>query len=227
MVLSDDTPACEQLRKVFRHRSPNDFQFEWRSIKRWIIFRDYCLQHDLKQFFTMDSDVLLFCNVDKQAGFWGESEMSLFNPHPGAMSVGSVFFHTLRPLEMFCGWLQCVYEGHDQGAYDFLYANHPNITDMALWNVFLMRHPEISHNFLDHPRNNKAFDSNLCVFDGGWENDGTSKVIHFKQGYPWARCNGSKVRLNCIHCWGKWKHRIDELYQQAIASVEKGAVHSA
>lgn len=218
VVLSEDTDDSKRLAKAYQHKCCCDHEFTLRSIKRWIIFRDYCHTHNLSTFHTFDSDVLLFCDVGEQAGFWADAQMSLMNPGPEQVSIGSAYFHELKPLEMFCDWVLALYEKRDRDSWHYV-QQWPDIEDMLLWSVFLIRHPEVTKNFLDHPRNKKAFDANLQVFDG-WDNDGASKKIQFKQGYPYGRYQGARVRMNCLHCWGIWKTRMEELWQKAVESGE-------
>lgn len=200
-------------------------RWQWRSIKRWPIFLEWCEAEKVTEFFSMDSDVLLFCDVDAQRPI-----------HPAAMSLiktknvwspGVCYIRSLDVLRGFVDWLKWLLDHKDTDTYRLVtyHCGNFGINDMELWTRYLkdfcptLETGDLTTSSVVYPG---SFDANLQTLEDGWASDGApnaSKLIVFERGFPYGTRHGLKERLFCLHCWGIWKTRMQELWARSRASV--------
>lgn len=216
IVIDHHGESAERLRADYEHHSVNPPDFEFRGISRWLDFVDCCHANSIKEFFTMDSDCLLFCQLEEECQRWGDCPLSVMNAHrpgtkDGTLSAGCSFFRSLEPLEAFTDWVKFIYKHKECNDWKVLLSIGDHNSDMWLWTYFLI-HSKYEWNDLCWPRNGRLFDPNMCVI-AGWDNDGHSKTIAFDKGTPIGVFRDHAVKLNALHCWGVWKTRMQVLWE--------------
>lgn len=189
---------------------------QWQSIKRWLVFLEYARRTRLPCFFTMDSDVLLLCDLRKILTLYRDKDIALLKVYPAFWSCGAAFFPSITVLQNFVEWLFWLFTHKNEEVYRLYFQQKVN--DMALWTIFLSKHQQYSSDNLMDSRNGGSFDPNLQLIDG-WQNDGSSKSLTFKGGFAYGVRDGKEERLYCLHTWGIWKNRMGELWNQARKSA--------
>ncbi len=99
---------CKQaveFQKIYKHFSPNGFIFEQFCFLRWFLLRDFMLAHGLKRVLHVDSDVLLYADVNAEQANWKDAELSVVNGE----YAGNMFVNGTRGLEDLCAIIWDMY----------------------------------------------------------------------------------------------------------------------
>lgn len=56
---------AQAFQKIYQHQSPNPFDYELFCFQRWFILQQFVDRFNILQFVYLDSDVLLYCQVDQ------------------------------------------------------------------------------------------------------------------------------------------------------------------
>lgn len=183
-----------------------------RAINRWLVFYDYCLEKGIREFFTLDSDVLIFCDLDRMNQLWSEAPISVqYVPSCTLSTLGCSYIRDIRVIAEFRTWLMKLYQ--DKKALERFGGDD---CDMGLWTDFLRTNLQWKWNDLYQPREGTVFDCNLTLTDG-WKAENGSKAFVWKNHKPYAVYKGQEVQLNSMHCWGPWKTRMEELWRRSIS----------
>lgn len=205
------TRSSATFSSVYVHHHPCKPWFTLRSINRWFVFYDYCLANGIKTFFSLDSDVLIFGDLDKTEKVWGETPISVQYVSSCTMStLGCCFIRDISIIADFGAWLMQLYQTKK-----VVERLGGDVCDMGLWTLFLRDRPEWRWNDLYQPREGTVFDCNLTLTDG-WKAENGSKAFVWKNHKPYAVYKGQEVQLNSMHCWGPWKTRMEELWRRSI-----------
>lgn len=184
----------------YRYNGPNSFAKEWFNLSRWFVFHEYCIRHGYDEFFTCDTDVLVFSSVDS----------ILSKESDYGWTSGCAVFNKLSPLAEFCSWFP--------KALTEQYKEPGNWVDMGIWMDFSV-HTCTSRNvrFFNEVQGDSAVDPNLALTEG-WEKNGEGKKIVFTRKGPMGNYQGRPVRLLTLHCWGSYIEQMEELMLQASAA---------
>jgi hypothetical protein len=220
---------CEFYPEEDYHRTYDDFvkNYEhhcelpdfcvFRSVGRWMMFRDFCREKGIDEFFTMDCDVMVFCNLEEENKRYFSPYLSCMNPNRsfGCLTLGCSYVRNLGLLDSFIDWTLDLYRNKSSETWKDI--TQYNVSDMELWTWFLRLHPEWIWNDLCEIKDGGTFDPNLCIVSG-WDNDGVSKSIQWTGGKPIGRYAGLDTGLKCLHCWGIWKYRMEALWKLCLSS---------
>ena len=64
-MLSDYFQGASEFAEKYRHMNTTPFEFELFCYQRWFAIYEYMLEQNLKDVWCMDSDVLLYCNIEE------------------------------------------------------------------------------------------------------------------------------------------------------------------
>lgn len=188
--------------------------FEWQSVSRWFLYNEFCSKYNIDSFWTTDSDVLWFCDSEKEQEIYkNDNDVSILrNGSSDVYSFGTSCFHNVGVLKQFCEWLEKILNDKNSVVKGW--------TDQCLWTEFLQVNEQVKYNFLTDTKDLGSFDPNLCVVDD-WVEDNGSKALVWSNGLPYGTRAGIPERLKCLHCWGKWKLRMEELWNKSQESLNK------
>jgi hypothetical protein len=198
--------------EVYKHHSPNPYEYELFCIQRWFVLYEYMKKHELNHSFYLDSDVLLFTNITKQQENQFHSKLAMFYNN-GPCAVGHSFYANDRAaLKKMCQFFVRCYT--NQKLYDHLaklYIDNLEknagwgISDMVLLKMF-KEHAHFSIQNLSLIYNESLFDSNINHSEG-METQGRRKKIFLMDGIPYGKLKnkGKWVRLRSLHLQGESK----------------------
>lgn len=209
-MIDQYSESSKQFEKVYEHMSSNHYEFELRCFRRWLIINEFIKEKSLEYILCLDSDVLLFCNVDKIFNHFLKYDYTIsrqYSPH--------VTLFSRESLDKFCRYLIELYTQKDfleklRMRYNgFITNNKPGgICDMT---AFFLYKCDISDNIkeLSEISTEFFFDGNMNDGDGFEMKDGIKK-IYWKNELPYAKNtdSGRYIRFYALHFQGEAKNRI-------------------
>jgi len=196
-------PAVDELRKLYKHHSPNGFLFERWCFEQWVYMPTWIDQCGGGTVFKADSDVLVFTNLDRP------------DVVPDANPFFQGYIDKPAALRISDGILDAFRKGTAEGQ---CAAAGGHVADMYLLPAML----GLTYG-LAHPYREVLFDLNMYMTHGEPEFEG-HKDVWFVNGQPcWVRKSGC-AKLLSLHCWGKAKKRLRDIWAQAQASRMGGPV---
>lgn len=204
-VLMELPPAAIEFRQRYVHLSINSFEYELFCFLRWFIILSYCLKHKIKRCHYMDSDIMLYTDINRveyQNVAWGMI----------GKSMGQGFFD-IGILKEFCAFLLSQYgddavvqELREEYQTQRQAGNAFGICDMTFAEKFASLHSDA---YLDLTKENHGavFNDNIrgmAPNNGAFASNGKIMMLLFHMGIPHAYNKESLrwVRLNDIHCQG-------------------------
>ena len=188
-----DYDKTNELKSIYIHMSPNKYDYELFCIQRWFIIRDFCLKNRIEQFWVVDSDVLIYEDLQKALPYLSNKDFSVIAKKGFFVGPQTSYFKT-EVLEDFCNFIISCYKTKTklQTVYQKLQdeKNISGISDMVLLELYC-DHNKKYIDFDYSKDRNFLFDENInCPH--GFEFKNGKKNIKFKSNIPYARLNSEK-----------------------------------
>lgn len=213
------------FQKIYRHLSPNGHSYELFCFMRWFILRDFMLAHGLQNIIHVDSDVLLYADVNRERLNWRDYDLSLVN----GVCAGNMFVNGTRGLEDLCQIIWDLYAAPgSQEKLDTIYAEKRRyngaVSDMVGLRALYDNHRNRIGEMTGIQPDGTYWDANMHM-DEGFEMLGPIKRVKFIDGYPWCRRadDGTEVRFKGLHFQGIAKQYIEEAFRQSRAGNQQVA----
>ena len=208
-----------EFQKVYRHLSPNGFPYELFCFLRWFLLRDFMLEHGLKHIIHLDSDVLLYTDVNNERQNWKDFDLSLVN----GVCAGNMFVNGTRGLEDLCQVIWDMYAGPGaQDKLDAIYAQRRQfngaVSDMvALKSLYDSNRDRIAEMSGIQP-DNTYWDANMHM-DEGFDMCGPLKRVRFINNHPYCHHIDSDrdIRFKGLHFQGVAKTHIEPAFRAGRA----------
>lgn len=201
--------SANEFADIYRHMSTNSYEFELFCFQRWFVINEFAQSMKLESFLCLDSDVLLYCNVNDIFSHFVDYDFTISQRHSPHITL-----FNRQSLADFCNYLTQLYTRPE---YIERFTNTFNefsrekrlggICDMS---AFFLYPEDVSENVKDVSEkvDEFYFDSNLNESDG-FEMSGGLKKIYWKDNLPFAKHieTGLLVQLLGLHFQGatKWK----------------------
>lgn len=208
--------SANKFKKIYKHLSSNEYEYELFCFQRWFILKDYIKTMKYNgPILYLDSDVLLYCDITE---FWNKNngyDMSIC----GNNGPEYTFFKNIDVLEELCEFIMDLYRKDSKreeltAIYNnnFLGKNPGGICDMTALRKFCKLKGDKVIN-LNVIRNNQIFDHNFNLSEG-FEMKGNTKKIVMKDKKPYGILldNKNKVEFNAIHFQNKSKYKMHRYY---------------
>jgi hypothetical protein len=203
------------FQKNYVHLNTTPQDYELFCYERWFILRKFMLDKSLDTVFYADSDVLLFCDVQKEWSKYDQYSLTLLHRTAAISS-----FITFEAINNFCSMLENVYSNKNSYLYKKI-ASHFSIRqesglaggvcDMTLFELF-----HYSHEFGGGPGrvgemmaiiDDSTYDHNINAKDQDFSFKNGTKQVTFKNGQPYVFNERSKkdILFNSIHFQGSAK----------------------
>lgn len=211
----------EVFSSVYEHFSSNTYEYELFCFERWFVLRNFIIQNKIAEdFLYLDSDVMLFSNVNQCAAEWRSYKMAICSPEGPEYS----YFQNSAVLAEYCNFIITMYTGEKNRAkirskYEF-YIDSPEyigggICDMTLLGWFAETQKE---HLLDLGLINDGktiFEHNINNADGFvLDNKRKIKKISFSKNQAFLCTSETKelIRLHAAHFQGNSKQYIPKFY---------------
>lgn len=92
------------LIRAYRHVTGSEFRKERSHLERWFVLSDFLEESGIQNFYFMDSDYLLFCDLDRHEPAWFAEEAA-----GTPLFWGFCYFRSADLVHGFCDWLLELY----------------------------------------------------------------------------------------------------------------------
>lgn len=202
--------SANGFEKIYEHMSSNPYEFELFCFQRWFIINEFVREQGLTHFLCLDSDVLLYCNVNEIFSRFLEFDFTVSQQHSPHIALFSG-----ESLSRFCDYITTLYTQPEylnrfrQNYGDFQAEQRQGgICDMF---AFALYQDDVSGNVkeLSDISEEYFFDGNINEADGFEMKSGVKK-IYWKNNLPFAKIadTGSFLRLYGLHFQGGAKSKI-------------------
>jgi hypothetical protein len=206
------------------HMNTTPKPYELFCFKRWFILKNYLEKNNIDKIFYIDSDVLLFCNIEKEYPKFDQYEITLTHRTAAISS-----FMNYNAIKNFCNMVNEVYNKKDSFLYKKLESHYRirqecglpgGVCDMTLFELF-----HYHSNYGGGPSNvgemmhiidNSTYDHNLNVSDNEYEMSNSIKNVKNIDGVPYVfnfRLN-KDIKFNCLHFQGDAKKNMKTIYEK-------------
>jgi hypothetical protein len=212
------------FKKNYVHLSTNPHDYELFCYQRWFILLEFMKQKQLDVVFYIDSDVLLFVDVNKEWEKFNQFEVTLLH-RTAALSS----YFTIKGLTSFCNFLENTYSDKNGYAFKKISSHYHvrqecglagGVCDMTLFEYFHYssdsgggpgRVGEMMHVIDD-----SVYDHNVNAMDQDFEFIYGKKDFKIKNGIPYVYSNKLKkdIKFNSLHFQGNAKNMIKSTYEK-------------
>jgi len=214
--------GCDEFRSKYVHLSTNPLEYELFCYQRWFILRNFMEQNKLETVFYIDSDVLLFADIEQEWSKFNQFDMTLLHRTAAISS-----YITFRGLNNFCNMLTQIYsfqndynfkkiESHFRVRQNFRLAG--GVCDMTLLEFF-----HYNSEFGGGPGrvgemmtiiDDSTYDHNINARDQDFAfKNGIKEVkIIDKTPYVFNEKLNKNIKFNSLHFQGGAKHLMASIY---------------
>jgi hypothetical protein len=219
--ISSYSEMIKEFRSVYVHKNTCTWLFEFRSLVRWLIYNEWWKNNPDCNLFIVDSDVMIFSDLAKEAPRWSDYSHTLSMRTAGGQSfwfvpgvlqnVVDVIWSTYRDKESPVSQRILSHYGNLQEA-----GKPGGVCDMT----FLAAAAELGLPCVGETTDvvdGSTYDHNILM-DQGYSYDGQRKDPEWWGGHPYCRSTeGHLVRFHTLHmsCSGGM---VEDFYNKARAS---------
>ena len=190
--------------EMYQHFSTNSMEFELTCIQRWFVLKEFMVQNNIQKCLYLDSDVLLYEDVQVLAEKYAHAGMTLCG------ISGHTNFIDKDVLIDFCNFIYLIYTSSDTYAdldnyYKAFILKHGagGVSDMTLLTKYMEAKP---NNVI-----NIYFTEGVTTFDPAFEigheyfvMKGKGKYFEFVNKLPYGilKESNQRIRFNTIHFQG-------------------------
>ena len=210
--------SAKAFEKVYQHLSINSYQFELFCFQRWFIVRDFAKAQGFKRFVCLDSDFLLFDQVDAFFASCLDYDFTVCG------KIGPIFIlFNEQSIDKFCSfctelYTRPAYLSFLQDSYKGM-AERRELGGICDMTAFGLYQEHVSSNVLDiaYPRNGVCVDHRIRSSFGFEMDDAhpdmmgnTYKKIYWVDNRPFGRFlpTGEFVRFAGLHLQGGAKKML-------------------
>lgn len=216
--ISEYQALANKFKCVYKHLSINPYHYELFCFLRWFIILEFVTTRNIEHFLCLDSDVLLYCNVDQVFSKWSNSDLTICQPNGPQYTL-----FKKSSLQKFCDFMLSYYT--EEGKFNQLQEWHKQISfggicDMTFFKYFA-KLPGVQVIDTSRDVDESCFDVNMQVSQG-FEMQGRVKKIYWKNNLPYGKkiSNGKWIRFNALHFQGGVKHVMNKyLFDYTQATV--------
>ena len=214
---------ADAFAKKFVNFSTNPSDFERICLERWLILEEFLLAEGIEKCLYIDSDVLLFDEIESDA-----KRFSSFGMTVAGISGHTNFISRVSALSDFCRWIEAAYQGPQsidllREKYALFRQSHAagGISDMTFFTEFREVNPgEVLD--IGQPLDNKLFDITI-TYTNGLKSEGGIKKISWKHGKPFVESeSNSMIEMRSLHFQGeskKWMKQMARIESQTFRMV--------
>lgn len=208
--IDDYSKGADAFKMVYIHMSSNPYDYELICFQRWFCIRDFVKTQKIENFLCMDSDVLLYCNIDEVMQQYITYDFTTCNKQ----GPGCALFN-ISSISNFCGYMMSMYTeefllNKMKSMYQGFIDNKRlgGICDMT---AFVWFQDNRKCNVIDIaiPTNGTCFDG--CITWGqGFEMEDGKKKVYWIDNLPYGKLmnDQSLVRFYCLHFQGRSKYSM-------------------
>jgi len=215
---------CEVFAKSYIHLNTTSVPYETFCFQRWMVLRNFMRKENIDLVFHIDSDVLLFVDVNEEWNKYEQYDMTLVH-----RSAGTSIFTKLGILEDYCSFFINTYK--NTGGYIFKkVASHyqarqetgqaGGVCDMTFFDLFQHHSNEGGGPFrvgeMTQIINDSTYDHHINANDPGYEFKDGLKVFSTVNKIPYIKNKrlNKNIKFNCLHFLGDAKSIMTKAYEE-------------
>jgi hypothetical protein len=213
---------CKQaveFQKIYKHYSPNGFIYEQFCFIRWFLLRDFMKAHGLTRVLHVDSDLMLYVDVNEEQKNWQDRELALVN----GIGPWCMFINGTKVLDEFCDriWEMYAAPGADERLAAMLEKERcPGrfaVSDMLPLREHYNANKSRMGEMTGIQPDGSFWDSNIRM-DEGFEMLDGRKRYWLQDGRAYCRhvATGRNIWFKCLHFQGVAKTQIESAYRLGI-----------
>lgn len=206
-LVDDYMQSAQKFAEKYVHLSINPYDYELFCFQRWYVINDFIKEHGITYFLCLDSDVLMYCDVNKAFSQFLKYDFTICK----VMGPCFTLFNSTS-IEVFCNYMSSFYS--DKKAFSRLEEFQKIVKDGGVCDMtmFTWYQQDVSDNVLDliYPVNDKScFDGNISD-SMGFEMKNGKKKIYWIENLPFGKLTetGEFFRFNGLHLQGGAKHQM-------------------
>jgi hypothetical protein len=213
--------SAKEFEGCYKHISVNPYNFELIAFQRWFILRDFLTSNNIDKCLYLDSDVMLYCNVEEEFKRLGDFDFTLTKETPGDTSgAGCVFINNRGFLNHFCQFLLEFYK-QKEIIITTTFDGKPHFSDMYAFELFRRQTKYKIPNLADVV-GGATFDvSMLFPYPGGnlqMLSNGMKRIVWVDNSpYGVSADTDKKIRFKILHFQGYSKKYIRRYYKSTNA----------
>jgi hypothetical protein len=231
--LSHFSKELERFEKRYVHIAHTEVVYERFCMSRWLIMRALAREKALKKLVHLDSDVLLFENVENSFKRFQDCDFTLSLGHSGHTS----FWQNINALDNFCDYMMGFYNGTNDSlikeVLDWFYRTLKSETteyglcDMYFLTSFVKQNPQYKIGESARILNGEIYDNNINMFnelDAFVPNlERNKKQIFWREGFPYALHEKTNEHILCksLHFQGVGKFLLHEYFICSLESLKR------
>lgn len=208
--IDDYSKGADAFKMAYIHMSSNPYDYELICFQRWFCIRDFVKTQKIENFLCMDSDVLLYCNIDEVMQQYISYDFTTCNKQ----GPGCALFN-ISSISDFCEYMMSMYTedillNKMESMYQEIIDNKQlgGVCDMV---AFVWFQDNTKCNVIDIaiPTNGACFDG--CITWGqGFEMEDGKKKVYWIDNLPYGKLmnDQSLVRFYCLHFQGRSKYSM-------------------
>lgn len=208
--IDDYSKGADAFKMAYIHMSSNPYDYELICFQRWFCIRDFVKTQKIENFLCMDSDVLLYCNIDEVMQQYISYDFTTCNKQ----GPGCALFN-ISSISDFCEYMMSMYTedillNKMESMYQEIIDNKQlgGVCDMV---AFVWFQDNTKCNVIDIaiPTNGTCFDG--CITWGqGFEMEDGKKKVYWIDNLPYGKLmnDQSLVRFYCLHFQGRSKYSM-------------------
>lgn len=208
--IDDYSKGADAFKMAYIHMSSNPYDYELICFQRWFCIRDFVKTQKIENFLCMDSDVLLYCNIDEVMQQYISYDFTTCNKQ----GPGCALFN-ISSISDFCEYMMSMYTedillNKMESMYQEILDNRQlgGVCDMV---AFVWFQDNTKCNVIDIaiPTNGTCFDG--CITWGqGFEMEDGKKKVYWIDNLPYGKLmnDQSLVRFYCLHFQGRSKYSM-------------------
>lgn len=207
---------ADKLAKVYVHMSINPYNYELFCMQRWLVILEFVKKYNLVHFLCIDSDVMLYCQVDDVFEKWFKYDLTICQPEGPQYTL-----FNLDSLEKFCDYIYSHYAVEDKLEEVKKWHQHRGISDMAFF-INYTQLPKIHVFNTAQVVDGTCFEFNMKI-PQGFEMQGRLKKIYWKNGLPYGKevATGNLIRFNALHFQGGVKHKLNQYIYRDLPLLQR------
>ncbi len=211
---------ADAFREKFVNFSTNPSDFERICLERWLILEEFLLSQGLEKCLYLDSDVLLYDDIEIDA-----RRFSAFGMTVAGISGHTNFISRVSALSDFCLWIEAAYQSPEslrilEEKYALFRQTHDagGISDMTFFTEFREARPDALLD-IGQPADGKLYDITI-TYTKGLIAEGGIKKITWKQEAPFVESTEKEsIEMRSLHFQGeskKWMKQMARIDSQTF-----------
>lgn len=227
-VIGDMLPPCQydirgysqstdEFSAIYEHLSTNNRKIELMCFNRWFILKDFMEKHGIDVSFHIDTDVMLYTNVNTMWDYFSQFDFTLSH-----RCCGSNSYFTYHGLKNFCNFLMNFYNKKNSYDYERVAAHYHVRQKFGLpggvCDMTLLQHYSYLHcgkiGEMMHIVEKGTFDHNINESDQYFRMSKQMKDVVFINGLPFCyqESTGKQIQFRTLHFQGSAKMYITQLH---------------